>query len=299
MIKKILGRTGLEVTQLGFGAMELRGPKTWRGRDITEAQSEKILNAVLDAGINFIDTSYDYGFSEERIGRYITHRRNEYYLATKCGCDPKDVGDHFETPHTWTRDNLLRNIHGSLDRMKTDYVDILQLHNPTLEAVRDNKLVEVLKEIQDQKLTRFIGISTTLPELPEFVNMGVFDTFQIPYSCLEPMHHDAITLVGQAGSGVIIRGGLGQGGPEGNADAPGSRTSVWGKVSLDDLCEKMTPAELILRYTLSHPHCHTTIVGTLSPEHLADNLTAAAKGSLSKDLYDEITRRVAKLPEEA
>ena len=82
--KRELGRTGLQVTTLGYGAMELRGAP--RARDITEAQAETILNKVLDAGINYIDTSIDYGLSEERIGRYISHRRAEYYLASKCGC---------------------------------------------------------------------------------------------------------------------------------------------------------------------------------------------------------------------
>ena len=88
MTNNTLGGTGLVVTQLGFGAMEIRGPKTWNGPDVTERQAEAILNAVLDAGINFIDTSYDYGDSEERIGKYIGSRRDEYFLATKCGCDP-------------------------------------------------------------------------------------------------------------------------------------------------------------------------------------------------------------------
>ena len=72
--KRELGRTGLQVTALGYGAMELRGAPS--ARDITEAQAETILNKVLDAG-----TSIDYGLSEERIGRYISHRRAEYYLA--------------------------------------------------------------------------------------------------------------------------------------------------------------------------------------------------------------------------
>ena len=82
--KRELGKTGLQVTTLGYGAMELRGAP--RARDISEEQAETILNKVLDAGINYIDTSVDYGLSEERIGRYISHRRPEYYLASKCGC---------------------------------------------------------------------------------------------------------------------------------------------------------------------------------------------------------------------
>jgi aryl-alcohol dehydrogenase-like predicted oxidoreductase len=82
--KRELVRTGRQVTTLGYGAMELRGAP--RARDITEAQAETILNKVLDRSINYIDTSIDYGLSEERIGRYISHRRAEYYLASKCSC---------------------------------------------------------------------------------------------------------------------------------------------------------------------------------------------------------------------
>ena len=81
-----LGRTGLPVTQLGFGALEVRGPRVWGGRAVSAAQADRILNAVLDSGINFVDTSYDYGMSEEYIGRFLSHRRSEYILATKCGC---------------------------------------------------------------------------------------------------------------------------------------------------------------------------------------------------------------------
>ena len=78
--KRELGRTGLQVTMLGYGAMELRGAP--RARDITDNQADTIINAVLDSGINYIDTSVDYGLSEERIGRYISHRRDSYYLAS-------------------------------------------------------------------------------------------------------------------------------------------------------------------------------------------------------------------------
>src|SRR5258706_1542345 len=134
--KRTLGRTGLEVTALGYGAMEIRGSRIWGGRPVTEMQAEKILNAVLDSGINFIDTANDYGRSEEFIGRYISHRRQEITLATKCGCTVvrKDENTD-EKPHVWTEENLFRGLHESLEGMKTDYVDIMQLHNPTGEQV--------------------------------------------------------------------------------------------------------------------------------------------------------------------
>src|SRR5947208_16833425 len=84
--KRPFGQSGIEVTVLGYGAMELRGTRIWAGRPVTEKQAETILNAVLDAGINFLDTAPDYGTSEEFIGRFISHRRSEFFLGTKCGC---------------------------------------------------------------------------------------------------------------------------------------------------------------------------------------------------------------------
>ena len=123
--KHELGRTGLQVATLGYGAMELRGAP--RARDITEAQAETILNKVLDAGINYIDTSIDYGLSEERIGRYISHRRAEYYLASKCGClvaaPPAPRGQR--GAHVFTRDNVVAGVEQSLTRMKTGYLDVV------------------------------------------------------------------------------------------------------------------------------------------------------------------------------
>src|SRR6266581_1222588 len=93
--RRTLGRTGLEVTTLGYGAMELRS-------GVSDEDASRILNAVLDSGINFIDTSIDYGRSEELIGRFIAHRRSEYVLASKCGCVP---GAALGTEHVHTAAN--------------------------------------------------------------------------------------------------------------------------------------------------------------------------------------------------
>ena len=98
--KRKLGRTNLQVTQLGYGSMGLRGPNTWGVRVVDDGAAERILHEVLDAGINFIDTAPDYGVSEDRIGRFLSSRRDDYYLATKCGCDYIQHADHIEINHT-------------------------------------------------------------------------------------------------------------------------------------------------------------------------------------------------------
>ena len=99
-----LGKTGLSVTQLGYGSMGLRGPRTWGVRVVDERSAERFLHGVLDSGINFIDTSPDYGISEERIGRYLSTRRDQFVIATKCGCVYTQHEDHLEIDHHWKRD---------------------------------------------------------------------------------------------------------------------------------------------------------------------------------------------------
>ncbi len=293
MEKRILGKTGLEVSLLGYGAMELRGAETWNGRELAEDDVAALLNAVLDAGINFIDTSVDYGLSEERIGRHVSSRRDEFYLATKCGCNPRKVGDKVVTqPHDWSRDNILRNIEGSLKRLQTDHVDVLQLHGAKMEDVKKYDCVKTLQEIKEQGLTRFIGHSSTLPDIMEFIEWDVFDTFQIPYSCLQPEHKEAVTKAGQAGAGVIIRGGIAKGGPD-TAEPKREFVDLYRAARLEELTgEEFDSGDLILRYTITHSHCDTVIVGTINQEHLGDNVEAIEKGPLPQELYEEIEKRI-------
>ena len=286
-----LGNTGMQVTQLGYGSMGLRGPNSWGVRVVDDDDSDKFLNLVLDSGINFIDTAPDYGVSEERIGRAIGSRRSEYYLATKCGCDYIQHEDHIEVIHTWTRDVLQRNIETSLDRLQTDSIDLLQFHGGDAETLEREGLIQMLVDFRSQGLIGHLGSSSSLPHLPGMIALGVFETFQIPYSCLAPGHHDWITRAAETGAGIIIRGGIAHGGPDAEIDRP-ALNDVWKAAGLDELLtDGMSRAELILRYTLSHPDCQTTIVGTCSEMHLAENLASMARGPLERSLYDEITTR--------
>lgn len=293
MQTRTLGRTGLEVTQLGYGSMGLRGPRTWGVRVVSEETAESILHAVLDAGINFIDTAPDYGVSEERIGRYLHSRRSQFYLATKCGCAYTQHADHLEIAHVWEKSVIQRNLETSLRRLQTDYIDVLQFHGGDAETLQRAGLIELLQSFREQGTIRFLGVSSSLPELPALIDLDVFDTFQIPYSCLAPQHHDLITRAARTGAGIIIRGGVAQGGPDAEIQRP-ALNDIWVRAKLDEvLPSDMTRAELILRYTLSHSDCHTTIVGTASAAHLAENVAVATKGRLPAGLYEEIRSRIA------
>lgn len=292
MLKKTLGRTGLEVTQLGYGSMGLRGPNTWGVRVVDEEAAEKMLHAVLDAGINFIDTSPDYGISEQRIGRYLSSRRDEFFLATKCGCDYTQHDDHIEIAHTWTKETVRRNVQTSLERLRTDHFDLLQFHGGDAATLVESGLIDLLTDYRSQGIIRSIGVSTKISFITDLIALDVFDTFQVPYSCLAPDHHDAITQAAESGAGIIIRGGIAHGGPDAEIERP-ALNDIWGRAALHEILpDSMTKAELILRFTMSHPHCHTTIVGTCNHEHLAANIEAAEAGPLEGELVAEIQRRV-------
>jgi aryl-alcohol dehydrogenase-like predicted oxidoreductase len=294
--KRTLGRTGLEVTTLGYGAMELRGAP--RGRDVSDEQAERILNAVLDAGINFIDSSIDYGVAEERIGRFISRRRADFFLASKCGCLTGDLLDNpppprpgGRNPHVYTAENVVRGVEQSLRRMKTDYLDLVQFHgSPSKAELEEHGGLAALQGLQRQGKVRFIGVSGTVPNLHEQIGMGVFDAFQIPYSALERAHEELIHEASEAGAGVVIRGGAAKGGP---GKEQGDSWAVWQRVGIDDLLGEMSRMEFVLRFTYSNPDLDTTIVGTVNPEHLHGNIQALLAGPLPADLYHEAKRRLA------
>jgi aryl-alcohol dehydrogenase-like predicted oxidoreductase len=290
--KRQLGRTGLEVTTLGFGAMELRDAP--RGRPIDSKQAGEVLNAVLDSGVNYIDTSPDYGMSEERIGEHISHRRSEYFLASKCGCvvgaPPAPRGE--PSTHIFTRENVVAGVEQSLRRMKTDYLDIVQFHaSPSEQTLEDNGAIETLKDLQSQGKIRFLGMSGTLPNLVDHIKMGVFDVFQIPYSGLQRETEDAIAMASTAGAGIVIRGGAAQGGAR-EGRRSGAAWDVWKAAGLDDLLDGMTPVEFVLRFTFSNPDLDTNIVGTLNPDHLRSNVEVVQKGPLPQYIYEEAKLRL-------
>ena len=282
----ILGRTGIEVTRLGFGTALWRPDRHhW-----TEEAASELYNEVLDQGINFIDTAYDYMFAEDWIGRSLSERYDEFRLATKCGCTDSQF-DRNSSHHAWTRENFLSNIDGSLERLGRDSVDIIQPHNPTVAEVEGGGLVDAMRKMRDSGKVRHLGISTTLPYLPTFLDWDVFDTMQIPYSALEREHEDWITKAAEAGVGIIIRGGVAQG-----EVSSGDRAGTWGQFDRAGLDELREPGEsrsaFVLRFTLSHPHAHTIIVGTTRLAHLRENVEAVMRGPLSEEVYAEAKRRL-------
>ncbi len=306
-----LGRTGFQVAVLGYGAMELG--ETFGGAGVPDDEAGRLLHAVLDGGINLIDTSIDYGRSEELIGRYLANRRDEYFLASKCGCPQgsrytlKDrqilrsrriIGGR---AHNYRADNIRAGTEQSLRRLRTDRLDLLQVHmSPSRARLEADDTVQTLQSLREEGKVRFIGMSGELPNLPDHIAMGVFDVFQIPYSALQPEHEDLISAAAAAGAGTLIRGGAARGAPASDKGwrrepiglAQGEAQRRWQAAHLNDLLGGMSPMEFVLRYTLSHRGLSSTIVGTSKVGHLRANLAFADRGPLPAGLYEQARKRL-------
>jgi aryl-alcohol dehydrogenase-like predicted oxidoreductase len=188
--------------------------------------------------------------------------------------------------------------------MKTDYLDILQVHiSPPRELLEQCGTIEAMQALRDSGKVRFLGMSGTVPNIADHIAMGVFDTFQIPYSALDRQHEDVISEAAEVGAGTIIRGGVARGAPVVTDDRLGRLPDAlshplregrdgWETAHLDDLVDRESPMAFMLRFTLSHPGVNTTIVGTTRPEHLVANLAAAQRGPLSAEVYAEAKRRL-------
>jgi aryl-alcohol dehydrogenase-like predicted oxidoreductase len=284
--------------------MELRGQP--HGPAISDDDAGRLLNEVLDGGINLIDTSIDYGRSEELIGSYLGHRRDEYFLASKCGCllGPPPPGARPPFPHDYSAANVRAGIEQSLRRLGTDRLDLVQVHmSPSRAQLESEQTIETMLDMRDEGKIRFIGMSGILPNLPDHIAMGVFDVFQIPYSAVQREHEDLITAAAAAGAGTLIRGGAARGGPAEDKDwrqgplglAEGEGQRRWEASGVEDLLGDMTRLEFVLRFTLSHPALSSTIVGTSKIDHLRANLAIAAKGPLPSGLYEK-ARQCLTLP---
>lgn len=293
-----VGNTAMVASRMGYGAMELSGAP--RARDIPEAEVVRFLNNLVDRGINYIDTSIDYGLSESLIGKALSHRRGDFLLASKCACTVgvEGPGDAHEK-HIYTGENVIAGIEQSLRRMKTDHLDVVQVHgNPSRKELEDGGVVDALVKMKAQGRVRYIGISSRLPLLAEFVYLEAFDLVQVPYSALQRTNEAVIADLKSAGKAVIARGVTGRGAPaKGWATRPigtadGEVRDLWERAALDGIIGDMSRLEFMIRFALSNPDIDVALVATTNEKHLADDIAYAAKGPLPPDIHREACKRL-------
>jgi aryl-alcohol dehydrogenase-like predicted oxidoreductase len=209
---RVLGRTGARVSELGFGAWPIGGDRfEWSYGATDDRTSMRAVAAALDHGCNFFDTAdwYGQGHSETLLGKGLRSRRHEIVLATKGGLDFY----HGETRRNFEPAYLRFALHQSLRRLRTDYVDVYQLHNPPPEYLRRHDVVAELEALRSAGYIRWIGVSAESPaEAVLAVEAAWLDTIQVTYNFLAP--EAAVTLFPLAaahGVGIIAREPLANG----------------------------------------------------------------------------------------
>ena len=293
-----LGNTGLRVSRLGIGLAEIGALSL---AEVDEAG--RILGDALDAGVNFFDTAECYGNSEELIGKAMGHRRDEIVLATKAG--------HVSTGSSgkpWTGETMRESIDRSLVKLRTDHVDVVQIHAFDISPPLPDDVVQAVLDAKEAGKTRFIGYSGENEDAEWAVQSGLFDTLQTSFNLVDQRaRYRLLEEARLKGIGIIGKR------PIANA--------VWGKAmasagdaglsgtNLERLRRARAmlelgpmvgapnnPIVLALGFALAHEDMHTAIVGTRNPEHMLANIEAVERAlSIPESVVVELHRRFDQL----
>lgn len=286
MEKRKFGKTDMEFSVLGFGGAEIG-----YNAEQTQADVNELLNSALDAGLNVIDTAAAYKTSEVLIGEAVGKRRKDFYLLTKCG-----ALDAF-TRSDWTVKGILETIETSLRNLKTDYLDIAQLHSCDTEILKRGDAIEALQRAVEKGYTRYIGYSGDNEDAKYAIEMNVFDSLQTSVSIADQSPIDGnIPLAVEKGLGIIAKR------PIANAvwrhDAKPSDSyhhEYWDriqKLKFDFLGKSLEQATATaLRFTMTIPGVDTMIVGTTRPKRWQENAKYVAEGNLSSEEFEAIRDR--------
>lgn len=299
-----LGATGLVVSEIGFGAWGIGGAGNGAvGYGPTDdRESETALRLAFEVGVTFYDTSdlYGYGHSESLIGNVFKDVRKEVVIATKVGFLRAYGPQDFSPKH------IRKSIEGSLRRLRTDYVDLYQLHNPPMELLEeDEAITRTLDALVAEGKVRAVGISVRAPDdgLAAMKRFG-FRCVQANFSMVDQraLNNGLLDLCRMENAGFICRTPLcfgfltGKYSPQSRFD-PGDHRSAWSSEQIELWANadrlflsaasgcgprEETPAQTALRFCLSYPAVSTIIPGMLTSSQVEENTLASRLGPLSE-----------------
>lgn len=265
------GQTGLRVSPLGFGAMHLNDERS------SEHEAGHLLNAVLDLGVNLIDTARGYGLSEERIGRHLAHRRQDFVLSTKVGYLVEGLPD-------WTYDCIVGGVERALRVMRTDWLDIVHLHSCPLHVLEQDEVIRALDDCRRAGKLRVAAYSGDNAELSRAIADERFGAIQTSISLCDQINlAERLPAAAERGLGVIakrpIAGAVWRHAQRPGDFAEGQYWDRWQAMGFNTLpAEERT--ELALRFTAHLPGVSSSIVGTGKLANFRQNLTLVEKGPL-------------------
>lgn len=301
-----LGRTGLTVSEIGFGAWGIGGPSPGLPAygPTDDRESRLSLRRAYELGVTLYDTSdlYGHGHSEVLIGEALKEFRHDLILATKVGLSGGGTSE-------LTGESAVLALEASLKRLQTDYIDLYQLHSPSLDVLRrDPSIVGSLQDLVRAGKVRAAGISVRSPDDGLLaVNEFGFESVQVNFNMSDQRArcNGLFDLCLKAGTGVIVRTPLSFGfltqayTSRTNFDATDHR-SGWPKEQLKKWAgaghlftghetNGQTSAQVALRYCLSFPCVASAIPGMLSRAHVEENVRAGDMGPLPAEQLDRFS----------
>jgi len=290
MIKRPLGNTGIDISELAFGGVEIGIPYGINIKDKAgmpaESEAIKLLHASLDSGINFFDTARMYGGSERIIGKAFKGKRDKIVLETKCVHFKDEKGNI--PAYSELKKIVEDSLHESLKALQTDYIDIYMLHSVDMRILESEDVTRIFSDLRKAGKIRLTGASTYTPdETGKAIDTGVWNVIQLPFNLLDQRHNEHFTRAFQQGVGIVIR-------------------SVLMKGILSDRGKNLHPAlldvenhlpkysELIVppvknlsalatKFALSFPEVSSVLIGLDRMEYLQQALNIVDGNYLTKD----------------
>jgi len=302
-----LGKTELHVSDIGFGAWGIGG--TANGSvaygQTDDAESKRALKYAFDLGVTFYDTSnlYGFGHSEKLIGEALRDVRDQVIVASKVGFVDAETQD-FSPAY------IQQSIERSLQNIQTDYIDLYQLHSPSIDILqKDDEIVSVLQKLQKEGKIRHYGISLRSPEDGVIaVREFGFQVIQVNFNMIDQraLENGLLDFCKDENVGVIIRTPLCFGFLTGaysnkNSFEDTDHRSKWSAEQIDVWAnaynkfeagitehQKQTPAQIALRFCLSYSSISSIIPGMLTTKHVEENIAASDLGPFSQEQYQYI-----------
>jgi aryl-alcohol dehydrogenase-like predicted oxidoreductase len=270
MLRRPYGSSGFEVPALGFGAMQIGAP------GIDEAQVARILNHVLDAGLTLLDTARSYGLAEERIGRHLARRRDEFILSTKVGYDIAGVPD-------WTYDCVVQGVDAARTRLRTDVIDIVHLHSCGLETLQAGDVTRALNDCRAAGKVRIAAYSGDDAPLAFAVESGGFRGVQASVNLCDQQALPVLQRAQASGIGTIAKRSLAGRPWTGSFYGDYAHDEYRRRFALIRPAMQSTPPdwdEFALRFAAFAPGVDCVIVGGTDVANVDRNVAAVARGPL-------------------
>jgi aryl-alcohol dehydrogenase-like predicted oxidoreductase len=275
---RLFGSTGLRVSVLGFGAGNLGG------EDVSDAEAGRILNAALDRGVTFFDTARSYGRSEERIGRYLSHRRSEYVLSTKGGYGVDGAPD-------WTGEAIALGIDQALVRLRSEVLDLFHLHSCEAHTLKREDIQRALEDARRAGKIRLAAYSGENEALDAAIEAPVFEAVQCSVNLADQRSlAGAIPRASARGLGVIGKRPLANAAWRFSGRPHGDYAEVYWE-RLQSLRSRVAGADwanLALRFSAFASGVGVVIVGTKSLANLDANVAIVRQGPLDPELTQSL-----------